>query len=114
MALGWFLQAMLSHIVDTISDNTSKDEKPKKINEAANCSKTERADFVVIPKKSMNSSYEGFQMPLHYPRYKKGDYEKMEEWRIDQLLREYGLVVNGSLEEKRDFAMGAFLWPDQM
>ncbi|RZC81863.1 hypothetical protein C5167_044433 [Papaver somniferum] len=33
----------------------------------------------------------GFQMPLHYPRYKKSDYEKMEEWKVDMLLREYGL-----------------------
>ncbi|KAF3320000.1 hypothetical protein FCM35_KLT22399 [Carex littledalei] len=108
MALGWFLQAMLSQIVDPINDNTSRDKKPR------NCSKTESTDFVVVTKKNINSSCEGFQMPLHYPRYKKEDYEKMEEWRIDQLLREYGLVVNGSLEEKRDFAMGAFLWPDQM
>ncbi|OAY73643.1 uncharacterized protein LOC109721052 [Ananas comosus] len=59
-------------------------------------------------------SYEGFQMPLHYPRCKKEDYMKMEEWRLDLLLREYGLVFDGSLEEKRDYAMGAFLWPDQL
>jgi hypothetical protein len=24
-----------------------------------------------------------FQMPLHYPRYKKADYEAMPEWRVD-------------------------------
>ncbi|KAL3821114.1 hypothetical protein ACJIZ3_007019 [Penstemon smallii] len=54
-----------------------------------------------------------FQMPLHYPRYVKSDYEKMEEWKLDMLLREYGLNFNSSLEEKRRFAMGAFLWPDQ-
>ncbi|KAL4368246.1 hypothetical protein GQ457_05G031260 [Hibiscus cannabinus] len=30
----------------------------------------------------------GFQMPLHYPRYTKADYEKMEEWKVDVLLRE--------------------------
>lgn len=55
-----------------------------------------------------------FQMPLHYPRYAKSDYEKMEEWRLDLLLKQYGLCCNGSsLEEKRAFAMGAFLWPDQ-
>lgn len=55
----------------------------------------------------------GFQMPLHYPRYKKADYQKMEEWKVDLLLKEYGLSFQGSLEEKREFAMGAFLWPDQ-
>ncbi|KAL3508383.1 hypothetical protein ACH5RR_027784 [Cinchona calisaya] len=55
-----------------------------------------------------------FQMPLHYPRYKKEDYQKMEEWKVDLLLKEYGLNFGGSLEEKRKFAMGAFLWPDQL
>ena len=54
-----------------------------------------------------------FRMPLHYPRYKKADYEAMPEWRVDCLLREYGLPVAGDLREKREFAMGAFLWPDQ-
>jgi hypothetical protein len=52
-------------------------------------------------------------MPLHYPQYKKADYETMPEWRVDCLLREYGLPVTGNLESKRKFAMGAFLWPDQ-
>jgi hypothetical protein len=28
----------------------------------------------------------GFRMPLHYPRYKKADYESMPEWRVDCLL----------------------------
>lgn len=56
-----------------------------------------------------------FQMPIHYPRYKKGDYEKMEEWRLDNLLQQYGLLafLNSSLEEKRAYAIGTFLWPDQ-
>ncbi|XBI11481.1 hypothetical protein VPH35_138536 [Triticum aestivum] len=43
----------------------------------------------------------GFQMPLHYPRYRKADYEAMPEWRVDCLLREYGLPVTGDVEEKR-------------
>ncbi|XP_021294941.1 uncharacterized protein LOC110424651 [Herrania umbratica] len=55
----------------------------------------------------------GFQMPLHYPRYTKADYQKMEEWKVDVLLREYGLSFKGTLDEKRAYAMGAFLWPDQ-
>uniref|UniRef100_A0A0E0NCM2 DUF7722 domain-containing protein n=1 Tax=Oryza rufipogon TaxID=4529 RepID=A0A0E0NCM2_ORYRU len=54
-----------------------------------------------------------FRMPLHYPRYKKAEYEAMPEWRVDCLLREYGLPVDGDLDAKRRFAMGAFLWPDQ-
>nr|XP_011460058.1 PREDICTED: uncharacterized protein LOC101291127 [Fragaria vesca subsp. vesca] len=64
---------------------------------------------------SSGHSAAGFQMPLHYPRYTKADYEKMEEWRLDLLLKQYGLVAvsNGTLEEKRAYAIGAFLWPDQ-
>ncbi|GAA0169194.1 hypothetical protein Leryth_011837 [Lithospermum erythrorhizon] len=52
----------------------------------------------------------GFQMPLHYPRYTRGEYEKMPEWKVDCLLREYGLPINGDVHHKRKFAMGAFLW----
>ncbi|TKY72256.1 hypothetical protein E2542_SST00995 [Spatholobus suberectus] len=55
----------------------------------------------------------GFQMPLHYPRYTKQDYESMEEWKVNLLLRQYGLSFEGTLDEKRAFATGAFLWPDQ-
>ncbi|KAF8019659.1 hypothetical protein BT93_G0369 [Corymbia citriodora subsp. variegata] len=54
-----------------------------------------------------------FRMPLHYPRYTRADYEKMEEWRLDVLLRQYGMDCQGSLDEKRAFAIGAFLWTDQ-
>ncbi|KAL6530879.1 hypothetical protein OROGR_014739 [Orobanche gracilis] len=55
-----------------------------------------------------------FRMPLHYPRYKKSDYEKMPEWQVDCLLREYGLPVAGNVHDKRRFAMGAFLWTNQL
>ncbi|CAI0374327.1 unnamed protein product [Linum tenue] len=55
----------------------------------------------------------GFRMPLHYPRYSKRDYESMEEWRLDLLLSQYGLRFDGTVEEKRAYAIGAFLWPDQ-
>ncbi|XP_015689049.1 uncharacterized protein LOC107303595 [Oryza brachyantha] len=60
-------------------------------------------------------SSSSFRMPVHYPRYKKAEYEAMAEWRVDCLLREYGLPVpaDGDLDAKRRFAMGAFLWPDQ-
>ncbi|KAL3829729.1 hypothetical protein ACJIZ3_018531 [Penstemon smallii] len=51
-----------------------------------------------------------FQMPLHYPRYTKAEYEGMAEWKLDCLLAEYGLYVNGDVNHKRKFAMGAFLW----
>ncbi|XP_027941317.1 uncharacterized protein LOC114195125 [Vigna unguiculata] len=55
-----------------------------------------------------------FQMPLHYPRYTQKDYEDMPEWKLDSLLKEYGLPTNGDLAYKRDFAMGAFLWPNSL
>ncbi|XP_020248244.1 uncharacterized protein LOC109825767 [Asparagus officinalis] len=51
-----------------------------------------------------------FQMPLHYPRYTKSDYEKMPEWKLNCLFNEYGLPVSGDLNYKRKYAMGAFLW----
>lgn len=51
-----------------------------------------------------------FQMPLHYPRYTQADYETMPEWRLDCLLKEYGLPIIGDLQQKRNFAIGAFLW----
>ena len=51
-----------------------------------------------------------FQMPLHYPRYTQADYEAMPEWRLDCLLKEYGLPIFGDVESKRKFAMCAFLW----
>ncbi|XVF53027.1 hypothetical protein PTKIN_Ptkin05aG0066000 [Pterospermum kingtungense] len=54
-----------------------------------------------------------FQMPLHYPRYMKSDYEHMPEWQLNCLLIEYGLPAIGDVDQKRKFAMGAFLWPSQ-
>jgi hypothetical protein len=51
-----------------------------------------------------------FQMPLHYPRHTRAEYENMPEWKLDCLLREYGLPITGDVEQKRKYAMGAFLW----
>ncbi|MCL7037839.1 hypothetical protein MKW94_021739 [Papaver nudicaule] len=56
-------------------------------------------------------NYRNFQMPLNYPRYTKVDYEGMPEWKLDRLLSEYGLPVSGDVAQKRNYAMGAFLWP---
>ncbi|MCL7021387.1 hypothetical protein MKW94_013833 [Papaver nudicaule] len=52
-------------------------------------------------------------MPLHYPRYKKSDYESMPEWQLDCLFIQYGLPVQGDLEYKRNYAISSFLWPTQ-
>ncbi|CAE6202477.1 unnamed protein product [Arabidopsis arenosa] len=62
--------------------------------------------------KSQNRS-SSFQIPLHYPKYTKSDYEKMPEWQLDQLLTEYGLPVIGDSYQKRKFAIGAFLWSSE-
>lgn len=62
--------------------------------------------------KSQNVS-SSFKIPLHYPKYTKSDYEKMPEWQLDQLLREYGLPIIGDSYEKRKFAVGAFLWSSE-
>lgn len=51
-----------------------------------------------------------FQMPLHYPKYSKADYDSMPEWKLDRLLEEYGLPVMGSLRDKKQYAIGVFLW----
>ncbi|KAL6495554.1 hypothetical protein OROGR_030117 [Orobanche gracilis] len=51
-----------------------------------------------------------FQMPLHYPRYTRAEYEAMPEWKLDCLLAQYGLHTAGNVDHKRKFAMGAFLW----
>ncbi|CAO2833663.1 unnamed protein product [Amaranthus hypochondriacus] len=60
---------------------------------------TQKVDFQA-KKNGANS----FRMPLHYPLYKKADYE---EWKVDNLLKQYGLDlhVKGSLDEKRNFTM---------
>ncbi|KAF3778415.1 hypothetical protein EJ110_NYTH43508 [Nymphaea thermarum] len=52
-----------------------------------------------------------FQMPLHYPRFTRADYETMPEWKLDCLLAEYGLPISGDAAYKRKFAIGAFIWP---
>lgn len=74
-----------------------------------------RAETNLGSDKANNGQHRGeqcgyFQMPLHYPRYSRADYETMPEWKIDCLLREYGLPFTGNFDHKRNFAMGAFLW----
>ena len=71
-----------------------------------------RQGSVVGQAKTSGGGGDFFQMPVHYPRYKRADYETMPEWKLDRLLAQYGLPIFGNLEEKRNFAMGAFLWPD--
>ncbi|CAN1237691.1 hypothetical protein LINGRAPRIM_LOCUS1949 [Linum grandiflorum] len=37
----------------------------------------------------------------------------MEEWRLDLLFSQYDLRFEGSVAEERDYAIEAFLSPDQ-
>lgn len=68
--------------------------------------------YMESKKKSCDDAVRYFQMPLHYPRYTKKDYQDMPEAILDMLLAAYGLSPHGDLAYKRAFAMGAFLWTD--
>ena len=35
---------------------------------------------------------------------------QMPEWKVNCLLAQYGLPVSGDVNQKRKFAVGAFLW----
>ncbi|KAJ6912337.1 hypothetical protein NC651_014902 [Populus alba x Populus x berolinensis] len=107
-ALRW-----LVHSACHVFGYPNEDNNMQSRNKVVGCP-NEHADGVMIKSSRLEMNpCTGFQMPLHYPRYTKADYEKMEEWKVDMLLREYGISFKGSLEEKRGYAMGAFLWPDQ-
>lgn len=103
MALRWLLGIATTQIVGQTPGECSKEAAEK-----------EKEKAVAEVKIASKGGGEGFRMPVHYPRYKKEDYEKMEEWRVDTLLMQYGLACEGSLDAKRSFAMGTFLWPDQL
>ncbi|KFK32994.1 hypothetical protein AALP_AA6G315900 [Arabis alpina] len=90
------------HLNSAIHDNNHQDSEDQKI-------KTKIGDDA----KSQNGSISTFKIPLHYPKYTKSDYEKMPEWQLDQVLREYGLPIIGDSYEKRKFAIGAFLWSSE-
>ncbi|XP_038689841.1 uncharacterized protein LOC119988755 [Tripterygium wilfordii] len=116
MALRWLLNSVfitLGHPSSEghVNDHHHKESVKISITNGLRDLKVEERKIEVVKREEYPN---GFQMPLHYPRYKKVDYEKMEEWKVDLLLKEYGLSFNGTLDEKRSFAMGAFLWPDQL
>ena len=48
----------------------------------------------------------GVQMSLHYPKYTKRDYEKMEEGKLNLLLKQYGLCFDGTLKGKEHLLLG--------
>ncbi|CAJ1962676.1 unnamed protein product [Sphenostylis stenocarpa] len=108
MALRWVLYSAC-HVLGY----PTKEEECKKIE---GCPNGEVKNVKgLCPSNNLNEvdhhRFSGFQMPLHYPRYTKQDYESMEEWKVELLLKQYGLSFKGTLDEKRAFAMGAFLWP---
>lgn len=122
--MSWFLRAagnMAAHVNSDDVDKCSQTKLPKDIKMAG---VMEMEGLKVDNNKEvypLNGRVNGgakecsvFQMPLHYPRYKKEDYQRMEEWKLDMLLKEYGIECDGSLEEKRVYAIGAFLWSDEL
>ncbi|MED6197539.1 hypothetical protein PIB30_057405 [Stylosanthes scabra] len=101
MAVRWFVHLACHVLGYPIDDKTNEGRKQQVVG-------LSQQEY-----HSSSSSCSGFQMPLHYPRYTKRDYETMEEWKVDLLLEQYGLSFKGTLHDKRAFAMGTFLWPDQ-
>ncbi|KAJ8754983.1 hypothetical protein K2173_015495 [Erythroxylum novogranatense] len=118
MALKWFLNSAFTQVFSH-TDTTSLQRHeviacpPDHHGHVQDCAKTRKEGAPKIGGRK-ETCPSGFQMPLHYPKYTKTDYEKMEEWKLDVLLNEYGLSSKGNLDEKRAFAKGAFLWPDQL
>lgn len=105
MALNWLLHSAYNIVLGYPHVKTTKEE----------VSKSMKLSYDNDKESTRSMDVSDFQMPLHYPRYNKMDYSKMEEWRVDLLLQQYGLKVEAkSIDEKRAFAMGAFLWPDQI
>lgn len=108
MGLKWILNSAFTQVLGL----TEKQHNQKEVAEGIkNVEQVKEAEDCFYRSLNFES---GFQMPLHYPRYTKGDYEKMEEGKLDLLLKQYGLCFDGTLEEKRAFAIGTFLWPDQL
>ncbi|KAJ0255192.1 hypothetical protein HA466_0099840 [Hirschfeldia incana] len=70
----------------------------------------DQKNMMKMGKKTSQNQSNNFKIPIHYPKYTKSDYEKMPEWQLDQLLREYGLPIIGDSNEKRKFVIGTFLW----
>ncbi|KAG7534356.1 hypothetical protein ISN45_Aa08g019190 [Arabidopsis thaliana x Arabidopsis arenosa] len=81
------------------------------MDQTSNCQSSRNKIIKMMKKEEFPS---GFQVPLHYPKYSKSDYEAMDDLRLDLLLKQYGFSFEGSLEDKRVFAIESFLWPDQL
>ncbi|KAB1221689.1 hypothetical protein CJ030_MR2G006268 [Morella rubra] len=114
MALSWLLHSVC-HVLGSPKDtNMQCNPHVERVQgDHVNSLKVPNGGLPAETQTAKETCHTGFQMPLHYPRCKKADYEKMEEWKVDLLLLQYGLDFKGALAEKRAFAMGAFLWPDQ-
>ncbi|XP_006279709.2 uncharacterized protein LOC17876157 [Capsella rubella] len=81
------------------------------MDQTSNCQSNRNKMIKMMKKEEFPS---GFQVPLHYPKYTKSDYEAMDDISLDLLLKQYGFSFEGSLEDKRVFAIESFLWPDQL
>ncbi|KAJ0261349.1 hypothetical protein HA466_0044870 [Hirschfeldia incana] len=90
-------------------------DKLQTINQSSNANSDAVVKKPLSPSSSNNkrgaASLSSFQMPVHYPSYRKEEYEAMSEEEVDRLLKLYGLPTNlGDLSCKKQFAIGAFLW----
>ncbi|OAY28374.1 uncharacterized protein LOC110601245 [Manihot esculenta] len=125
MALKWFLNSAFTQVFGHTDSSVTVQTRQRsdvvacpnnqgllQVHECVRSSRDVKEGSVTRTRKQEYPN--GFQVPLHYPRYTAADYEKMEEWKLDMLLNEYGLSFEGRVDEKRAFAMGAFLWPDQL
>ncbi|WCJ33069.1 hypothetical protein M5689_014453 [Euphorbia peplus] len=115
MALKWLLSSSFTQVlgsVDTVALQKTSDTIACTNVEGQMLKDGKGGGVIEIIKKEDYPN--GFQVPLHYPKYSKADYENMEEWRLDLLLHQYGLCFKGTLVDKKAFAIGAFLWPAQI
>ncbi|KAI3979274.1 hypothetical protein MKX01_007750 [Papaver californicum] len=96
---------------EEVAYDSNNNELMMKLQEDHKKQQVFNGDHMMFREKKNKCGY--FQMPLHYPRYKKSDYESMPEYQLDCLFIQYGLPLQGDLEYKRNYAIGAFLWPTQ-
>lgn len=105
-------QVLLGGISDNVSKQSMESLACNEVKAEGNRKSLKFAKQVLVAEiRNCKEQYpNGFQLPLHYPRYTKLDYANMEEWKLDMLLKTYGLSFVGSLEEKMAYAIGAFFW----
>lgn len=112
-SLKWFINYAFTQVLGLVDNGSMQcNHISASSDEGQTQSKDSKEEGIAQIIVSKEDSANGFEMPLHYPRYTKEDYEKMENWKLDMVLKEYGLTVKGALDAKRSFAIGTFVWPN--